>query len=176
MFKATELLRAVVRNQTTPAPTAAHDLESFCWVFVATAYLRAVQDGPDNQTRSALQRERRRIFAATSCQDLLNNWAVALPADLSEAFDTIQELNTYLDGAGEKRLAECLDTCWYLLKGFQPVRERRLPTHLELNLATTMKDFPQTYTVTKATQKGLLKTFSAPKIDCDSEARHECEV
>lgn len=174
MFKATELLHAVVKDRTITARTAVHDLESFCWVFVGTAYLRAVQDAPDNQTRSALQRERRRIFAATSCQDLLNNWAVALPADLCDAFDTIQELKAYLDGAGEKRLAECLDTCWYLLKGFQPVRERLLPTHL--NLATTMKNFPQTYTVTKATHMGLMKAFPAPKVDRDSEAGHEREV
>lgn len=118
MFEATELLRAVIKDQTAPARTAAHDLELFCWVFVGTAYLRAVQNAPDSQTRSALQRERRRIFAAMSCQELLNNRAVALPADLCEAFDSIQGLKTYLDGAGEKRLAECLDTCWYLLKGF----------------------------------------------------------
>lgn len=71
MFKATELLRAVVKDQTTPARTAAHDLESFCWVFVRAVYLRAVQDALDSETRAALQRERRRIFAATSYQELL---------------------------------------------------------------------------------------------------------
>lgn len=113
----------------------------------------------------------RRIFAATSCQESLNNRAVALPADLCNAFNSIQELKVYFDAAGEKRLSECLDTCWYLLKGFQPVRERQLPTHL--NLATTMEDFPQTYTVTKATHKCLLRAFSTPKIDSNSEAGHE---
>lgn len=123
MFKATELLRAVIKDQTTLARTAAHDLESFCWVFVGAVYLRTVQDVLNSQTRAALQRERRRIFAATSCQELLKNRAVALPADLCEAFDTIQELKAYLDGAGERQLRECLDTCWYLLKGFQPVRK-----------------------------------------------------
>lgn len=102
MFKATELLRAIVRDKTTPARTAAHDLESFCWVFASTVYLRGVQDALDSETQAALQRERRRIFAATSYQELLNSRAVALPADLCEAFYTIQER---------------LDTCWYLLKG-----------------------------------------------------------
>lgn len=168
MFKATELLRAIVRDKTTPARTAAHDLESFCWVFV----LRAVQDALDSETRAALQRECRRIFAATSYQELLNNRAVALPADLCEAFDTIQELKAYLDGAGERHLSECLDTYWCLLKGkFQSVRERRLPTHL--NLATTMKDFPQTYTVTKATHKDLLKAFDVRAIKSGREAGRE---
>lgn len=123
MFKATELLRAIVEDRTTLARTAGHDLASFCWVFVGTVYFRAVQDAPNVTKRSVLQRERRRIFAATSYQELLNNRAVALTADLCEAFDTIQELKAYLDGAGERYLSECLDTCWYLLKGFQPVRK-----------------------------------------------------
>lgn len=174
MFMATELLRATVGHYTTTG-TAAHDLESFCWVFVFSLYIRAVRDALTVSERSALVRENRRIFAATSYQELLNNRAVALPEDLCEAFDTIQELKTYLDGAGEKRLIECLDTCWYLLKGVQPVRQRRLPTP-RVNFATTMKDFPQTYTVTKATHKGLLRAFSAPKVDYGSEAGHEREV
>lgn len=54
------------------------------------------------------------------------------------------------------------------------MRERWLPPHL--NLAKTIKDFPQTYTMTKATHKGLLRAFDFRNINSGPEAEREGEV
>ncbi len=158
---ATELLRAAVNSGETIARTAAHDLESFCWVFVSTLYLRAMRDAPEGQTRSTLQREYHKIFASQSSEELLKKRYAALPSDQDQLFDNIQYLSAHLDDLGETALGISLNTCWYLVKGFQPTRSMRpLPPMAPGATEDASVAFG---TAVKATHRNLLATFSMPK-------------
>ncbi|KAL1938687.1 hypothetical protein VTO73DRAFT_11290 [Trametes versicolor] len=141
-FIATELLRAAIKSDETIARTAAHDLESFCWVFVLTLYLRAVRDAPEDRTRLALRMEYHTIFAARSREELLEKRYIALPPDLDYLFESIQYLSTHLDDIGETTLGIYLNTCWYLIKGFQFTRSARLSQHI-LTWTTTRQLVPR---------------------------------
>ncbi|OJT03826.1 hypothetical protein TRAPUB_5515 [Trametes pubescens] len=158
---ATELLKAAVNSGETIARTAAHDLESFCWVFVSMLYLRAMRDAPEGQMRSTLQREYSKIFASRSRDELLKKRYVALPSDQDQLFDNIQYLSAHIDDLGETALGISLNTCWYLVKGFQPSRSMRA---LPPMAAGATEDAPVMFgTSTKGTHKNLLFAFSMPE-------------
>ncbi|OJT15343.1 hypothetical protein TRAPUB_8099 [Trametes pubescens] len=146
-FMATELLRVTVDNQTTT-------------------------DAPAGPGRLALDREHRRIFAAHTCQELLNNRAVVLPSDVYKIFDSIRVLKAYLPGIDDKCLADRLYSCWYFLKGFQPVtHDKCLPGAEFPGFMDTVKNHPSTpYTAVKATHEGLLRVFAAPEVESDADA------
>ncbi|EIW56241.1 uncharacterized protein TRAVEDRAFT_73812 [Trametes versicolor FP-101664 SS1] len=159
-FMATELLQAVVAGKTITR-TAAHDLESFCWVFIYTLYLRALRDMPKGQKRSDLQSEYRKIFAAIGCVELLDKRWVALPSDQDQFLGNIDCLRAHLDDLEEKTLRICLNTCWYYLKCFQPNRRMRtLPEMAEGAGDRVPAPFGSS---TKATHEMVLLVFSTPE-------------
>ncbi|OJT02312.1 hypothetical protein TRAPUB_7169 [Trametes pubescens] len=159
-FMATELLKAAVAGKTITR-TAAHDLESFCWVFIYSLYLRALRDAPKGQKRTALQREYRQIFAAISCGELLEKRYVSLPSDQDQFLENIDCLRAHLDDLQETTLGICLNTCWYLIKGFQPTRSTRpLPP-----MAPGATDNAQVMfgSSTKGEHQNVLLAFSTPE-------------
>lgn len=102
------------------------------------------------------------IFAARSREELLTKRYVALPPDLDYLFESIQYLRTHLDDIGETELGIRLNTCWYLIKGFQHTRSTRpLPPMAPGVIENAPVPFG---TAMKATHKILLAAFSTPLI------------
>ncbi|KAI0327277.1 hypothetical protein GY45DRAFT_1327888 [Cubamyces sp. BRFM 1775] len=88
-FDATVLLLAIASNKPFQR-TAAHDLESFCWVLIHAAYQRALLDAGGTD-KEALQAENDRLFDSSSIAMLIERRAdLAVPYKLMATSDGTQ--------------------------------------------------------------------------------------
>ncbi|KAI0682253.1 hypothetical protein C8Q76DRAFT_804373 [Earliella scabrosa] len=118
IFVATDVLRAAVKNEPI-SRTVGQDLESICYAILYAVYKHGM-DALKGSQRKPLEEEFRRLFVATSLEELIVARRNALGVD--GGLEGLEYLGTYADRRSPA-LSTFIVGIWLLVQQCQPLKE-----------------------------------------------------